>query len=66
MPRGDDRWQAYGGNPGKGTTQTGTLQDRQIKAIEVVSLCKVVSSHYDPDHEKDQLLLDAVVDCKLK
>jgi hypothetical protein len=66
FPHGDNRWEAYGGNPDKGTTVTGSVTDRQIKAIEIVSLCKVVEHNYEPDHEKDQLLLQAKVDCKLK
>jgi hypothetical protein len=66
LPHGDDRWEAYGGNPGKGPTATGSVTDRQIKAIEVVSLCKVVKFGYEPDQEKDKLLLQATVNCSLK
>jgi hypothetical protein len=66
MPRSENTWEAYGGNPGKETQPTGNVQQRQIKAIETVSLCKVVSSGYDVTHEKDQMLLTAQVDCSAK
>jgi hypothetical protein len=66
MPRSENTWEAYGGNPGKETQPTGNVQQRQIKAIETVSLCKVVSSGYDVTHEKDQMLLTTQVDCSAK
>ena len=66
LPLGDDQWEAYGGSPGRETKPTGNVQQRQVRAIEVVSLCKVVSSAYSADHEKDQMLLTAKVECSAK
>ncbi len=65
LPLGNDQWEAFGGKQGGVfSTDFDKQKSRQIKAIEIVSGCVVISSLYPADHQEDRLLLRAIVDCK--
>lgn len=67
LPLGHDQWEAFGGKEGGlFSTDLDKQKNRQIKAIETVSGCIVISSLYPADHQQDKLLLRAMVDCKQK
>jgi hypothetical protein len=67
LPLGNDQWEAFGGKQGGlFSTDFDQQKSRQIRAIEAVSGCVVISSLYPADHQQDKLLLRAMVDCKDK
>ena len=67
LPLGNGQWEAFGGKQGGiFSTDLDKQKDRQIRAIEAVSGCTVVSSLYPADHQQDNMLLHATVACKEK
>lgn len=67
LPLGKDLWEAYGGRQGGSDEVAMSKQkDRQIKAIETVSGCKVVNAIYPEENNDKKLLIRATVDCNKK
>lgn len=58
VPRGDNKYDAWGGDEGVDNNMI-VLKQRQIKAIEQVSKCKVAQAEYQPS----SYLLQSVVVC---
>ncbi|MFW8566085.1 hypothetical protein [Orrella sp. 11846] len=58
---GTDQWRAWGGGSARHNESDPSQLNRQLKAIELVSGCRVIQSTQNPD---DARQLDASVDCQ--
>ena len=64
LPLGEDRWEAYGKPADQDTENAQQLRLRQIRAIELVSSCRVDSQTIDTSG--DPGVLKAKVQCQTK
>ena len=61
---GNDKWEAYGGKQGGWIgTDYDKQKARQIKAIELITGCRVSSTEFPDKKNDNKLLIHATVDC---
>jgi hypothetical protein len=64
LPLGEDRWEAYGKPADRDTEDAQQLRQRQVRAIELVSSCRVDPQTVDTSGEPG--VLTAKVHCPAK
>jgi hypothetical protein len=64
LPLGEDRWEAYGKPADRDTEDAQQLRQRQLRAIDLVSSCRVDPQTIDTSDEPG--VLKAKVQCQTK